>query len=148
MVANKNESILWAVAPKPHDEDERVDEIIRLGLQEIDAESRFGDFPELARSLTGFNIALVSIVTEEKQCAHAVSGDFSTKENPREVSFCQFSILGDTVFEVPDTRDDPRFMKNPLVTGAPAHPGVCGGTTDYLTWLCLGLALCHPRRTA
>ena len=46
MVANKNESILWAVAPKPHDEDERVDEIIRLGLQEIDAESRFGDFPD------------------------------------------------------------------------------------------------------
>ena len=45
MVANKNESILWAVA-KPHDEDERVDEIIRLGLQEIDAESRFGDFPD------------------------------------------------------------------------------------------------------
>ena len=45
MVANKKQSILWAVAPKPHDEDERVDEIIRLGLQEIDAENRFGDFP-------------------------------------------------------------------------------------------------------
>ena len=119
MVANKNESILWAVAPKPHDEEERVDEIIRLGLQDIDVENRFGDFPDIARSITGFNIALVSIVTEEKQCFHAVSGDFSTKETPREVSFCQFSILGDTVFEVPDTRDDPRFMKNPLVTGAP-----------------------------
>ena len=94
MVANKNESILWAVAPKPHDEDERVDEIIRLGLQEIDAESRFGDFPELARSITGFNIALVSIVTEEKQCFHAVSGDFSTKETPREVSFVSSASSG------------------------------------------------------
>ena len=33
MVANKNESILWAVAPKPHDEEERVDEIIGHRLE-------------------------------------------------------------------------------------------------------------------
>ena len=121
MNSSTSKSVLWAVAPSPPDEGERIDEIIRLGLSEQDSNSteRFGDFAALARGLTGYNIALMSIVTEDKQCFHAVAGPFDALETPREVSFCQFSILGQDVFEVPDTAEDPRFMKNPLVTGEP-----------------------------
>ena len=121
MTSPKSKSVLWAVAPTPSDENERVDEIVRLSLSEqnLNSNDRFGDFAALARELTGYNIALMSIVTEEKQCFHAISGPFDTLETPKEVSFCQFTILGQDVFEVPNTADDPRFMKNPLVTGEP-----------------------------
>ncbi len=119
MTRENPKPLMWAVAPPADNEDERLDEIVRLGLADPVLSDGLGDFPELARAVTGYNIALVSIVTDEKQCFHAVSGEFESTSTPREISFCQFSILGDSVFEVPDTLVDPRFKKNPLVTGEP-----------------------------
>ena len=51
MASPDSKSVLWAVAPTPSDESERVDEIVRLSLaeQDLDSTSRFGDFASLAR---------------------------------------------------------------------------------------------------
>ena len=140
MTSPTTKTTLWAVAPTPSDEAGRIDEVVRLGLSE-NTQERFADFARLAQLLTGYEIALVSIVTEDKQCFHAIEGSLDTRDTPREVSFCQFTILGDDVFEVPNTLDDPRFMKNPLVTGEPHIRAYAGAPLTTSRGFALG-SLC------
>ena len=41
------------------------------------------------------------------------------QRNPRDISFCTYTITGEQIFEVPDALQDPRFRDNPLVQGDP-----------------------------
>ncbi len=62
--------------------------------------------------LTSFHLSLSSI--------YLCSGLGDVRETSREVSFCSHAILSESdVFIVPETFDDPRFVNNGLVTGAP-----------------------------
>ncbi|WP_198170441.1 PAS domain S-box protein [Deinococcus arboris] len=61
-------------------------------------------------------MALVSLVDAERQWFKACYGlDF--RETSRSVSFCAHALEQDGVLVVPDARQDPRFVDNPLVTG-------------------------------
>lgn len=63
-------------------------------------------------------IALVSLVDSDRQCFASRFG-LDARETPRADSFCAHAIAADAVMVVPDATDDPRFVANPLVTGAP-----------------------------
>lgn len=71
-----------------------------------------------AAALCDVPIALVSLVEERRQMFLARTG-LDTVETAREMSFCQYAMLGDAVMVVPDAEADPRFVDNPLVTGDP-----------------------------
>lgn len=69
-----------------------------------------------AQRLFGVPITLVSLVDEDKQWFKARCG-LDVEETPRDVSFCAHAVLDDDVFVVEDATRDPRFSRNPLVTG-------------------------------
>ena len=73
---------------------------------------------ELARTLFGVEIALVSLVDEERQWFKSRAG-LPAHETPRSMSFCAHAILSRNGLVVLDAHRDPRFRDNPLVTGAP-----------------------------
>lgn len=73
---------------------------------------------ELARTLFGVEIALVSLVDEERQWFKSRAG-LPVHETPRSMSFCAHAILSRNGLVVLDAHRDPRFRDNPLVTGAP-----------------------------
>jgi PAS domain S-box-containing protein len=100
------------------DEQARLVALRAAGLLDTPAEAAFDDLTQLAATICGTPIALVSLVDEHRQWFKSSLG-LDAAETPREVAFCAHAILEPGLFIVPDAHLDPRFADNPLVTEAP-----------------------------
>ncbi len=105
-------------AETPRNEAERLAALERYGILDTPAEPGFDDLAGLAAHLCETPIALVSLVDRDRQWFKACIG-LDTRQTPRELAFCAYSILGTDLFIVEDTLADPRFADNPLVVGDP-----------------------------
>lgn len=85
---------------------------------DTEAEAEFDDLAALAARICDAPTALVSLVAEDRQWFKARVG-LETGETGRDVSFCAHAMLQDSVMVVADTRLDPVFRDNGLVTGPP-----------------------------
>lgn len=97
---------------------DRVRALKSYGVLDTDPEPSFQTVTNTAAIAFGVPIAAVSLIDEERQWFKARHG-LKVCETAREVSFCTHAILQEDFFIVPDTRLDPRFRDNPLVTGEP-----------------------------
>lgn len=102
----------------PPDETARLAALRSLNVLDTIAEERFDRLTRIAKRLFGVQVALVSLVDENRQWFKSCIG-LDVRETPRAISFCGHAILGDAPFVIPDALDDPRFADNPMVTGAP-----------------------------
>ncbi|MHB1928283.1 MAG: GGDEF domain-containing protein [Acidimicrobiales bacterium] len=102
----------------PDDEAARLRSLRRLGLLDTEPEERFDRVTRLAKRLFGVKVAAVTLVDADRQWFKSVAG-IALHEIRREDAFCAHAILGESLFEVEDARNDPRFAGNPLVTGEP-----------------------------
>src|SRR5690349_14509513 len=105
------------VMDSAHERD-RLAALSAYGVMDTPPERDYDDIAELAASLCGTPIALVSLVDSERQWFKARVG-LEAWETDRESSFCAHDLDGDEIMEVPDARVDRRFVDNPLVTGDP-----------------------------
>lgn len=106
-------------APKHPREDERIQELQALGILDTDGEAAYDELTRLVTLVLGTEIALVSLVDEDRQWFKSRRG-VAASETSRDVSFCAHAILEpDELFVVENALDDARFADNPLVTGAP-----------------------------
>jgi GAF domain-containing protein len=78
----------------------------------------FDDLTELAASICGAPISLISLVDEKRQWFKSSRG-IGVREMHRDVSFCAHAICQPNLFVVGDAAKDARFKSNPLVTGEP-----------------------------
>jgi signal transduction histidine kinase len=109
------------VLPSLTDTDERarLGALRRVKILDTPRERRFDDLVELAAQVCGTPMAVLNLVDADRQWGKAMVG-FADTEEPRSVSFCARTIEQDAgLMVVPDTREDPRFADNPLVTGDP-----------------------------
>ncbi|WP_238364052.1 histidine kinase dimerization/phosphoacceptor domain -containing protein [Mesobacterium pallidum] len=98
----------------PMDEEVRLATLSRLGLLDTPAERDFDDICQLASEICGTPIALVSLVDRDRQFFKARVGIEATG-TPRDQSVCATTMLGKSVFEIPDTTRDSLTATNPLV---------------------------------
>jgi diguanylate cyclase (GGDEF)-like protein/PAS domain S-box-containing protein len=96
----------------------RLAALRRFKILDTSPESAFDDLVALAGQLCGTPIALVSLVDSDRQWFKARLG-LEVCETSRESSFCAHALNAAGVMVVPDATLDPRFVDNPLVTGAP-----------------------------
>ncbi len=113
-----NEMTATAATTTPGSEERRLAAIDELGLFSITGDQELDGVVELAASICGCPIALVSIVGETEQRFIARTG-LASAGTSREVSFCQHAIQNDGLYEVPDATITDQFKQNPLVTGDP-----------------------------
>ncbi len=104
--------------PVPPDEQRRLESLWRYAVLDTPPEEAFDVITRLAARLFHVPISVVSLLDQARQWFKSRYG-LVINHTSRDIAFCAFAIHSDNVMVIPDTRADPRFAANPLVTGAP-----------------------------
>lgn len=105
-------------APLPPDEYARLLDLARYEVLDTPREEVFDRITRLAARLLGTPVAVINFVDHDRQWGKSAVGMDDTTA-PRHDSFCAWTILQDGPLVIEDTRSDPRFAHNPMVTGEP-----------------------------
>lgn len=105
--------------PVPKEEEQRLEALAKYGdLQEVvQREKAFDRLANLAASICDVPVAYVNIIGTDTLYHKACFGIVG-ETSPRKISFCQFAIMEDDMFEIEDATKDPMFKNNPFVTGS------------------------------
>jgi GAF domain-containing protein len=104
--------------PTVSNEQDRIAKLQSLGILDSSPDPNFDRVVELCRDIFDVEIATISLVDTERQWFKAEVG-LGSCETEREVAFCNYTIMGDDIFEVTDASVHPDFSDNELVTGEP-----------------------------
>lgn len=92
---------------------------------------------EEAQATFGSKFATISLLTEDLQILKARAG-IDLDSTPRDVAFCNYTILSDDVLVVLDATKDDRFRDNPLTTGEAHIRFYAGAPLIYMNDIRLG----------
>lgn len=107
------------VLPSLDEETRRLQILESYHVVDTAPEPTFDDIVGMASLMCGTPIALVSLITEDRQWFKARVG-LDVSQTPRDQAFCAHAIGNPSqIMEVQDASKDPRFMHNPLVVGEP-----------------------------
>jgi hypothetical protein len=101
--------------PLPAQEEARLKELHELKLLDDAAEFRFDRYITLMADIFEFPIVLITLIDRDRQWFKSSLG-WHLRDAPRAISFCNDTIQQEEVMVVNDTRSDPRFADNLLVT--------------------------------
>jgi len=105
--------------PLHPDEQCRLSALRAHALLDTPPEPVFDDLVQVASTLCGTPIALLSLVDADRQWFKASFG-LAASQTPRDLAFCAHAILTpDQALVVEDATADVRFQGNPLVDGEP-----------------------------
>lgn len=100
-------------------EQERLNALKSYDILDSLPEDEYDDITRLASEICQTPISLISLLDDSRQWFKSNHG-LQVRETPIEYAFCSHAILNpNEIFIVPDSRTDPRFSGNPLVTGEP-----------------------------
>lgn len=101
--------------PMPANETERLRALRELDILDTEANPILDEIAHFARDLFEVDVALVSLVDENRQWFKSRAG-FELCETPRDVSFCSHAVAAARTLVIEDAKLDPRFASNPFVT--------------------------------
>lgn len=102
--------------PIPHNELERLAALRRYNILDTLPDHAFDDATKLVSYICGVPIAHISFIDETRQWFKSEIG-VGVQEVPREISFCQYTILESEMVEINDTHLNERLKDDPNVTG-------------------------------
>jgi EAL domain-containing protein (putative c-di-GMP-specific phosphodiesterase class I)/PAS domain-containing protein len=103
---------------KPQNENERIAALNQYEILDTPEEQTFDDITKLASLICETPVSLINFIDEDRQWSKAGTGvDTALTELPREMVFCNQTILQDNFYEIPDTAKDELFAESPLVKG-------------------------------
>jgi diguanylate cyclase (GGDEF)-like protein/PAS domain S-box-containing protein len=104
--------------PLPPNEAERLAALRDLRILDTAPEAHFDAVCSTASALFAVPISTIALIDNERQWFKAKCG-VAADSTSRDVAFCAYAILSDDALVVEDAATDPRFARNPLVTGEP-----------------------------
>lgn len=102
--------------PIPESEPQRLLELHQLRLMHSGSEPLFESFAQLAASIMGTPMGMVTLMDLDRQWFKA-RYNVPVAETPRSIALCNHTLMGDEPVVVPDLTKDDRYNWNPLVTG-------------------------------
>ena len=123
----------------PH-EHERLQALLETGALDAKSDPALSALCDEVRHAFDVPICTVTLIDRARQLILAAQG-LEAGETPRDIAFCNYTILSDEVFVVEDALADDRFKDNPFVTGDPTIRFYAGAPLIFLKNIRLG-ALC------
>jgi hypothetical protein len=105
--------------PVAANEAQRLVALERAGFVDTPPEDAFDRLTWLASRALDAPIALLTVLTSQRQWFKSRQGLDNFTETPRSWAFCNYTILQRDVLVAPDLEHDPRFADNPAVAGGP-----------------------------
>ncbi len=102
--------------PLPENELERLAALKRYNILDTLPDNAFDDATKLVSYICGVPIAHISFIDASRQWFKSEIG-IGVSEVPREISFCQYTIMETKMVEINDTFLNDRFKDDPNVTG-------------------------------
>ncbi|MDF9797583.1 PAS domain S-box-containing protein [Catalinimonas alkaloidigena] len=100
-------------------ENARIKNLYSYHILDSIAEEEYDFITQIASEICGMPVSLISLVDQNRQWFKSHHG-LDICQSPKEHSFCAHAIVSkEEIFVVPDSRKDPRFKDNPLVTADP-----------------------------
>ncbi|AFZ28629.1 diguanylate cyclase/phosphodiesterase with GAF sensor [Gloeocapsa sp. PCC 7428] len=100
----------------PETEIKRLKALCQYQILDTVPEAHFDNITRLAAYICKTPIAAISLVDAQRQWFKSKIGFMATEE-PRDITFCAYTIELAELFVVPDTLVDERFATNPFVVG-------------------------------
>ncbi|GAA0310315.1 GAF domain-containing hybrid sensor histidine kinase/response regulator [Psychrobacter aestuarii] len=105
--------------PIAADEKARIAKLREYKVLNSDVEPAFSRLTNMAKMFFGVPIVTISFMDEDTQYFKSPQGLGGMCTTSREVAICNYTVLSNDVFVVPDLSADERFVHNSLVTGEP-----------------------------
>lgn len=102
--------------PIPDNELQRLAALKRYNILDSLPDDAFDDATKLVAYICGVPIAHISFIDEDRQWFKSEIG-IGVSEVPREITFCNYTILDTEIVEINDTHVNERFKDDPNVTG-------------------------------
>ncbi|MBZ4035523.1 response regulator [Flavobacterium sp. 17A] len=102
--------------PIPENELERLAALKRYNILDTLPDNAFDDATKLVSYICGVPIAHISFIDESRQWFKSEIG-IGVSEVPREITFCNYTIMDTKMVEINDTHLSERFKDDPNVTG-------------------------------
>ncbi len=104
--------------PVPANEEERLLALMRYQILDTSSDEDFNRLTELASIICDVPMSMVSFIDDKRQWIKSSCG-IDVVEAPRDVTFCQYTIMNTDLVEVQDATQDDRFRENEFVTSDP-----------------------------
>lgn len=118
-------------------EDRRLAALRSYGILDTPRESDFDDMVRVASEVCEAPISVINLIDSGRQWFKAEIG-LGVRETPIDSSLCAHAILRPGLTIVPDTTQDDRFRRNPLVVGEPGLRFYAGALLETIDGLPLG----------
>ena len=105
-------------APIPENDKERICALEGLNLLDTATEERFDRITKKATERFSVPISTITLVDKDREWFKSAQG-LSTREGPRDLSFCGHALMSEVILVIEDTLADKRFADNPMVLGSP-----------------------------
>jgi PAS domain S-box-containing protein len=98
-----------------NDEQERIKALRSYNVLDTLPEEEYDALTRLVAYICKVPMVIFSLIDHERQWAKSAVG-IGFEEGRREDSFCQYTLLGDKIFEIPDTLENDLVKNHPSVT--------------------------------
>ncbi len=123
--------------PAPGNNEQRLEALRRYGILDTPPEEAFDGIARVAAYVCRAPIAVINFIDEGRQWFKSEIG-LGVREKPLDISICAYAILQPGLLIVPDTTQDRRFARNPLVVGKPHLRFYAGAPLETRDGLALG----------
>lgn len=123
--------------PKGENEYLRQLRLLEGQFHEMGADPALDSLVKEGQAHFGVKIAAVTLLTKDTQLLPARVG-IDVDQTPRDLAFCNYTILHGDVFVVPDAQNDPIFRDHPLAVSEPFIRFYAGAPLTYLEGIRLG----------
>lgn len=107
-----------SMLPVHRNEKERLAALHSYNILDTLSEEEFDRITALAAIICDAPISLISLIDDKRQWFKSKKG-LDVTQTARDISFCQYAIMGDAIMEIEDATANILFKENPLVTGDP-----------------------------